>query len=111
MAHKQGPTKHWNCTGCKEDQGRYGRRTKYGGGVFCDSCLSRISYGGRRVGGGFFGFFRGIWDFLVDIIQAPFQIKQRRKAEANTMKVQASVMKMKAREIPGNPATGAPQKR
>lgn len=113
MEHHKGETEHWNCTGCKQDVGRHGIRHKYAGGVFCVRCLRGLGVGPRRGGffSGLFGFFHDVWDFVTDIVQSPFQLKQQRKMTSDKMKVQATVMKAKAMNIPPNPMSGSPQKR
>lgn len=113
MAHNQGPTTHWNCTGCKEDVGRYGIRHKRWGGLFCETCIrGGFGYTVRR---SVFGWFGSIWDRIIDLVDwvsAPFTRthKVALKDKAVAVKVAHNVAMVKARDIPMNAGAGAPQK-
>ncbi len=113
MAHHQGPTEHWNCTSCKEDQGRHGMRLKYGGGVFCPRCYNEIHHRGRGFSGGLhdiWGFFGRTFRWLVDLVTKPLRSKVKKVTYDSVIRTKARVAKERVRAIPINPATMSPQK-
>jgi len=98
---------HHRCTRCKEES--YPRH-KYCGGVYCDRCIQwirgyRPSY--RR------GWLGSWWERIVDFTtsifrpESPKHIERARERGFNT---RLKAMETRARSIPGNPQSGAPQK-
>lgn len=100
---------HHRCTGCKQES--YPRH-KYHGGVYCDTCISRIRGflpSSRRR-----SWLGSWWDRIVEKISGFFgskrvrliSVKEERAAYSRLKDMQA-----RARSIPSNPLGGAPQKR
>ena len=106
---------HHRCTRCKQES--YPRH-KYHGGVYCDSCLSWIRGFRPHHGAGWLGsvFSRvwDIWDRITDFASSIFRHKTIKRVRIAEERADYSRLKvtlaMRSRSIPGNPATGMPQK-
>ncbi len=103
------------CSVCKEDQGIAPRYKMGGHGVHflaCERCRKRINYvAAPSFLSGLRGFFGDLWDFIVDVVSAPFR-KNSRKASKQAMmsdKDWARVLNIKSRQMPQNRAARIPQ--
>ncbi len=108
---------HHRCTGCKEESYPRHKRGHSGVfGVYCERCLRWVRGGGVGLaGGGWLGSLWGGFLRLVGYVTAPFRgertqkqlFRERERADYARMKA----MEVRARRIPMNQGSLAPQKR
>lgn len=102
---------HHRCTGCKRES--YPRH-KYGGGVFCDDCMSSIaSHSYIKAPSRRRSWLGSLWDKIVDHARSffrPLAPKPESSIESASY-ARLKSMEARARRIPSNPEAGVPQKR
>jgi len=96
---------HRRCTGCKEEQGRYGIRHKYAGGVFCVPCMRSLGILHGLIRGFFGRLWDGITEFATSFLRPDTQGRRDEKRREEKIRVHNKVMAARALTIPANPQT------